>query len=771
MKIKNIKLAVLSAALVLSAGGAIALEADTNATTIAYWKLPAANSIALSPSGNGILDLATNTGQGITPPGTGLAPATVQDLWFQGPMAAAPTFSSSAPPSSMFNTSGYFSPAPASWNCGVDELGLGGTLTCDNTTYGNAFNGPDFTWECYFKSDTTNDPVTGTQSQFLIFDHHQSAYAFINLNDNANNDTNQIGCIRFWSYNGAVFGIDCRITAAQNYGHRMDDGHWHYVAARFNSTTEVMDMLVVNDDGTSYETSTYTTVALNPGGSGSQGPTFLGCDEGQGEIFNGQINQLRYSDVSLPNSQLLANASGCNAPVFNNSAATNTVAEGGPLSISAAYWPVQVVGGPLLLQWQLSGVNISGQTNISLTIIPAEQSNAGTYQLVATTPCGGLSVTSAPTTIIVAALPPVNIARWGMNYVDNSTPNNAGVASFVGMDDENTNVGQGTIAPPPGGLPASVDDLITFNSSTQIPGGIGLTNDVPPTAMFINGNNGSSNSLYAAWLDNTVAGALFYPQDQYGDELDFRTSFSLELFFKTLGDQSGSGTMQLLAQGPDGGNFTYGLNVNQAGNGAVSFKINNHAIAPSGPGYEDTNAGVQAVIVSDRNYADGTWHYLLAKYNSIGNTISLSIANQDGTGTNATFALPAGYSPLAAGDYGNMFVGRYRFGNAPGDDPRTFIGMIDEVQVSSGLVTPSYGQLGYVAAPPNITSISVSAGTVTIKFTGAPAALATSYSVVSSTTVNGAYSPVSATVTSLGGGNFQATLATSGGTEFYRIKH
>jgi hypothetical protein len=120
-----------------------------------------------------------------------------------------------------------------------------------------------------------------------------------------------------------------------------------------------------------------------------------------------------------------------------------------------------------------------------------------------------------------------------------------------------------------------------------------------------------------------------------------------------------------------------------------------------------------------------------------------------------------------------LFVGRYRYPLTDGaqTDPRTFIGAIDEVQVSSGLITPNSGQLGYVAGPPNITSISVSGGTVTINFTGAPSALASSYSLVSSTIVNGAYSPVAAVVTSLGGGNFQATLAKSGSTEFYRVKH
>jgi hypothetical protein len=106
-----------------------------------------------------------------------------------------------------------------------------------------------------------------------------------------------------------------------------------------------------------------------------------------------------------------------------------------------------------------------------------------------------------------------------------------------------------------------------------------------------------------------------------------------------------------------------------------------------------------------------------------------------------------------------------------GEDNRNFFGAIDEVTVSAGLVTPSFGQLGYLPVPPNITGITVSGGTVTIIFTGAPTAAASSYSVVSSSTIKGTYSAVSATVASLGGGNFQATLLTSGSAEFYRIKH
>jgi len=748
--------AIIVACLLGAAAGALAQEADTNATTVAYWKLGGATPIAENGDALGVLDLATNVGQGVVS-NSGLVPPSVQNLWFQGPMAASPTFSSAAPPASMFNANNYFDPGTGSWDCGADEYsGPGGSLICDNTTYGNSFNGPDFTFEILFKSDSTNDPSTGTNTQALIFDHHQSAYAFIYLNDTPT-DTNNIGSIRFWSWNVAVFGIDCRITAAQNHNHRLDDGQWHYVAARFNSAAETMDLLVVNQDGTSAETSTYTTVPLNPGGSGSQGPLFLGCDENQNLPFDGLINQIRYSDVSLLNSKLIADAAGCTAPAFNNTPATNTVSVGDVLSFSPAAWPVQVLGGPLQYQWQLNGVNLPGQTNLAISLFPAAASAAGSYTLVATTPCGGISATSAPTLVNVIPKVPTPLARWGFNFTEATTNPQATVDDLI---------------------PGESYDLITFNNAPNpsgigANGGIALTNDVPPTSMFINGNNAGTNAFDASFIQN-VDGVVFYPAGP--DVFDFQTSFSIELFFQTYGDQSANGTMALLCQGTDGGNTVrYSLNLNQAGNGAVDFNINNYAVAPAGPAFEDTNAGIQSVVVNDKNYADGAWHYLLAKYDSTANTISLAIANADGAGTNFTQALPAGYSPLPAKSEGNLFVGRYRYPHVDGSqtDPRTFIGAIDEVQVSAGLITPSTGQLGYLpgSVPPSLTAISVSNGTVTIKFTGNPTAAASSFTLVGSSTVNGTYSALPATITSVGGGSFQATAPVAGAAEYYRVMH
>ena len=61
-----------------------------------------------------------------------------------------------------------------------------------------------------------------------------------------------------------------------------------------------------------------------------------------------------------------------------------------------------------------------------------------------------------------------------------------------------------------------------------------------------------------------------------------------------------------------------------------------------------TNPASSRWSLTNANYADGNWHYVLAQYDSIANTISLSVANPDNTGTNATVLLPAGYGPLPA---------------------------------------------------------------------------------------------------------------------------
>jgi len=742
MKIKTTKTkaAILSAALLLGAIGiAVADEQDPSANTVAYWKFGGTSAVAESPSGVGFLDLATNVGQG-TLTGTASVLPSVDNLLSVGPIVTFPT---DVPPGAMFNTG--FNAGAASWDSGVDAAS--GEVYADPTVSGNEWIPQSFTEECFFRTDYTNDPTLGTVKQTLIWNHQTSAYGELQLNESAAGNTNDIGSLLFWGWNVQTFPT-VRITAAQNGGHRFDDGQWHYVACRWNYATLTMDMFVLNQDGTIAESSSYLGAPLNPGNPAG-GNLIFGNDESGSFPFLGKINQVRFSQASLTDDKLLAKVTSCVTPVFANSPTTNIVNVGASLNLSPAYQPLNMAGGPLLFQWKLNGNTVAGQTNINLQLYPVTVANSGAYTLVASTPCGGISATSAP--IVVVGEPAVPLARWGFNFAEAITFPQCTVDDLI---------------------PGQSYDLITFNDAPNLSGigangEIALTNSVPPTTMFINGNNGSTNAFDSSHIGG-VNGVVFYPAGP--DVFDFQTSFSLELFFRSYGDQSGNGPMELICQGTDGGNtFRYGINLNQSAPGGLSFKLNNFATPPTGPNYEDTNPGIQSVDLTNANYADGNWHYVLAQYNSIANTISLSVANPDNTGTNATVVLPVGYGPLPNNFEGNLFVGRMRY--PVGEDNRNFTGAIDEVQVSAGLVTPGLGQLGYLPAPPIITSITVSGGTVTIKFTGAPAALASSYSVVGSSTVNGTYSAVSATVTALGSGSFQATLATSGPTEFYRIKH
>ena len=299
------------------------------------------------------------------------------------------------------------------------------------------------------------------------------------------------------------------------------------------------------------------------------------------------------------------------------------------------------------------------------------------------------------------------IGYWRME-AQITAPNNSGTLTFSGIADSATNNGQGIFTT--GTLPAAIDDLITFNGIGNV---VTLSTNVPPAAMFVNGHSAGNFSYNAEALTN-VDGALFFPQDQYGDELDFTGPFSLELFFKTDGNRSGSGIMQLISQGTDTGQtFRYGINVNESSAGGIRFKIANRNLT-------QTNA----VDLTGANFADGQWHYLLAVCDTSGGgsgQMRLTIANQDGSQASATNNLPTGFLPLPTANNGNFFLGRYTY--PVSQTPRTFLGFIDEVQITSGVVSDS-SRVGKIPASDNhpiITGVLRGTTGVSFQWTGAAA--------------------------------------------------
>ena len=79
-------------------------------------------------------------------------------------------------------------------------------------------------------------------------------------------------------------------------------------------------------------------------------------------------------------------------------------------------------------------------------------------------------------------------------------------------------------------------------------------------------------------------------------------------------------------------------------------------------------------------------------------------------------------------------------------------------------------QVGGAAQPFYITSIAVSAGTVTIRFTGGSSDLASAFSLLSAPLAKGAYSPAAGAIITGSGGNFQATVPANGPVQFYRVQ-
>ena len=371
----------------------------------------------------------------------------------------------------------------------------------------------------------------------------------------------------------------------------------------------------------------------------------------------------------------------------------STVNLGGPASFGVTANGTTV---PLSYQWYLNGRPVDGGTNNTLSMFPVQTTNVS-YNVVISNAGGSVTSSVAPLTVRA----PYPVAFWRMES-QISAPNNAGVPTFVGVADSDANNGQGIFTT--GSLQAAIDDLITFNG---LPGGlVTLSTNVGPVGMFVNGHN-AGNYSYNAESISDVDGCLFFPQDQYGDEMDFTGPFSIELFFKTDGNKSGASVMQLLTQGTDTGQtYRYGLDVNESASGGVRFKIANSSL-------KQTNV----VDLTGINYADGQWHYLLAVCDTLSGTngqMRLTIANQDGSQAGATKDLPVGFLPLPTQNNGNLFIGRNSY--PVNVNPQTFLGFIDEVQITAGVV-PDTWRIGKVPVIDNHPQINgVSAGTNGVSF-------------------------------------------------------
>ncbi|QDT68793.1 Levanase precursor [Planctomycetes bacterium MalM25] len=284
----------------------------------------------------------------------------------------------------------------------------------------------------------------------------------------------------------------------------------------------------------------------------------------------------------------------------------------------------------------------------------------------------------------LAATPAV--ARWSMDATPTSTILDG---SYPAVVDRRVAFGEGSGLGTTNALyePSAAVDHLWLSRSGQ--GGMPTSPETPPPAMFANGADGGTASFNAAALANEN-GALFLPADRYGEEAAFEGSFTVELFFRTDGDRSGAGLMQLMLAGED--DFRFGLIVNEGGQGNIRFALNDRT---------GTIPILDTRSVSPRNFADGQWHYLTASFDAdagASGELQLVVVSEDGQVTVADGFAPSGFDglPTDGGD-GDLLIGRHNRSAAA--DDRTFLGLIDEVQLTGALV-PAGLRLGAVPGFP-----------------------------------------------------------------------
>ena len=200
--------------------------------------------------------------------------------------------------------------------------------------------------------------------------------------------------------------------------------------------------------------------------------------------------------------------------------------------------------------------------------------------------------------------------------------------------------------------------------------------DVPPQSMFHPGCSGGAKSFNSGALDPLKTCVLFHNCQQHGYQFNFgqTESFTVEGFFKTAGNQSSAGMMAVVYKGC--GSPAYMVSLNRPTVGAAQFSLFDSA------GREVSTA------MTDRNFADGRWHYFAARYavgsGKDGATISLLVGNEDGSCQRTSVRTEPNFTMNTPPN--NLFIGR-KVHNPPSAIEGHFRGLIDEIRICRGVLS------------------------------------------------------------------------------------
>lgn len=202
-------------------------------------------------------------------------------------------------------------------------------------------------------------------------------------------------------------------TAAQvnNNGFAFNDGAWHMVAGISDGTNEYLyldgSLALSNNNPTGIKIVGSTQDLLLGGDPTYTYPTW-GGPYNSIRNFDGNVAQVAFFTNALSAAQIqgLFNAAEVPPYLWQEPVSSTTANQGQNVTVSAG-----VRGSSVTYQWYTTnGVAVAGQTNSSLSFVPANATNSGAYYLVASDAFG--SVTSSV----------VNVTIFGAPFIMAQTP-------------------------------------------------------------------------------------------------------------------------------------------------------------------------------------------------------------------------------------------------------------------------------------------------------------------------------------------------------------